>query len=447
MSLNNDIINRVITGDTSLYLYSSDLGLTFSAILPTISVNETCIIAKKISDDSRVFMYFPEKEMSFGSRSVISYEKDAMADFFMNFLNEERKLNIEKNDDFYNIIIKSVCGLNLEIIDNHINPEKNIEYYKNKCKEFFISIPSDVYGEDITDEERLDYLKGLVENQFSLDNLTKSGIRSYYESIGYSNVRVKYDKDTKDLKIYGDGNTVNRNLAAVMKNGEVNINDILFEGESIESINEIYSILPDGSKNTIYSKSDIINSIINDEDEAENIKNGMISIQDGKIYIKNAMLSLGVLSKVPGVEDDPNEVYLRLFKSDFYDNTRKIEYLSFLVISVMKRLNEEIEKINKKYTDFSNDFSVVNSSIKLKSTDIENLKSGISSLVIRCKNINEKIGNINSQIEDLNTKKFEIQTIVENYLSEDEVKEYTNNIAIITSELEEYERRVNSYAK
>lgn len=447
MSLNNDIINRVITGDTSLYLYSSDLGLTFSATLPSISVNETCIIAKKISDGSRVFMYFPEKEMSFGARSVISYEKDAMADFFMNFLNEERKLNIEKNDDFYNIIIKSVCGLNLEIIDKHVNPEKNIEYYKNKCKEFFISIPSDVYDEDITDEERLDYLKGLVENQFSLDNLTKSGIRSYYESIGYSNVRVKYDKDTKDLKIYGDGNTVNRNLAAVMKNGEVNINDILFEGESIESINEIYSILPDGSKNTIYSKSDIINSIINDEDEAENIKNGMISIQDGKIYIKNATLSLGVLSKVPGVEDDPNEVYLRLFKSDFYDNTRKIEYLSFLVISVMKRLNEEIEKINKKYTDFSNDFSVVNSSIKLKSTDIENLKSGISSLITRCKNINEKIGNINSQIEELNTKKFEIQTIVENYLSEDEVKEYTNNIAIITSELEEYERRVNSYAK
>ena len=167
-------------------------------------------------------------------------------------------------------------------------------------------------------------------------------MRAYYESLGYSNVRVKYDKDSGDLKIYGDGEVISKSKAAIMKNGEVNISDIVSEGETISSINRIYSILPDGSKNIIYSKDDIINSVINNEEEVEKIKESMIVLEDGKIKIKNAILSLNVLSKVNPTDEDPNEVYMRLFKSSFSDNVKTIEYLSFLVITVIKRLNESL---------------------------------------------------------------------------------------------------------
>lgn len=444
--LTTDLIDRKITGDTENYMFSVDLGENFSDAIPVIPEVETTIIFKNKNTSERGFLYFNQKNIMINSKDFLSFEKNSMADFLADIINTEKKINIEKNDDFYSYLLKSVCDLNSEIIDKYINPEKNEEYYLNKCEELFINVPEELYAEDISSAERIEFLKTLVENQYSLDNLTKTGIRSYYESLGYKNVRVKYDKNDGILKIFGDSETASKEVAAIMTNGEINLENLVSAGEKISDINEIYSFMPNGSKNIIYSKNDIINNITNNIEEIENIKKEMITIENGKIIVKSAVLSLNVLGMPLNGTENPNEVYMKLYKSDFYKNIKNLEYISFLILSLMKRLNTEIEDINSKQTEFSQYFNYVNSSLNLKNDDINNLKTGITSLIEKCKLINEKISSVNENIDIINEKKVIIQNAVESSLGDEEIKEYVNNLESLTSSLEEFEKRITKYS-
>ena len=226
---------RIIEGSTEEYRYSTDLGISFSDNVPEISNSEMHIIAENKTTLVRTIVKFEE----FSSLELYgkeTNENEAIYDFIADFLKEERKINVDKYDDFYNLVIKNSVDIAKKIFNQLKNPEKNLEYYIEKCAEYRIKIAEGLLeSESISEEEKKNFLKELLENQFSLDNLTKSGVRSYYESLGYEDVSVKYDKINKKLSLYSSTTQdINKNCTAIMVNGEIDLNSIISEGEELK---------------------------------------------------------------------------------------------------------------------------------------------------------------------------------------------------------------------
>lgn len=435
---------RIIEGSTDEYRYSSDLGISFSDELPIISNSETYIIAENKTTTIRTVIKFEE----FSSLNIYGVEKEeneSICDFIADFFKEERKINVEKYDDFYNLVIKNSVDIAKKVFNQLNYPEKNIEYYTEKCAEYRIKIPEGLLeSESISEEEKKNFLKEMIENQFSLDNLTKSGIRSYYESLGYEDVSVKYDKVNKKLSLYSSTTKdINKTCTAIMVNGEVDLNSILNEGEELKDINEIFYYSSSGEKTVLFSKSEILEKISNNQYIYEGIKEEMLDIVDNKIIINSSLLKLEALKPVPGLYDgDVNELYKKIFSTSFYKFIKLNEYDSSILIHTIKRIKDRISEFNKIKDEVYPYMEIVNQSLKLSEEEITTLENSFNILIERAININEKIGELNTDIEKAEKDRISIINAVEESIPESDIKEYINKLTIIQEKVEEIEERL-----
>lgn len=373
------------------------------------------------------------------------------------FARTDLKINTNAGDDFDNLILKPMKDLfNYGVSELNKYDFRNIEEnYLDKnqftiedliyiAEEVFFVTLEDGVKEDTDDNRKHIYEK--IKSAKSLDNLSKTGLKSYYEGLGYENVRVKYDIGEESLKVYGDLDAYNTTTkTGTMVNGVVQLEDVS-DDEKIIEIEEVKIVNESGST-VIFSKENIIKEIekltkkVGSTGLIKELINNMLdkfsSINGNIVTFTSPSISNGVITGAD--KKNSYEYLLKGFSSDLKD----IEYISALCMSCIEIANNKINSLNSKSSQMNNAFSDISEFASEKYREIMVDKEVITKLNAAKSSVaeaNEILGNYNKEIIKAQDAIKVLIEQVNSLPSEDEIAEFLNNLNIINRTLLEFKQ-------
>ena len=385
--------------------------------------------------------------------------RKSMLKMLREFSKSSLGIDTEPGDDFDSYILEPSIKVYEKIMAEI--KTRNFKFlrtnYRNKEKVLFkdlISLARDVfYVKGIDDSENGGYadtvnnreeLYKKIEEQKSLDNLSKTGLRAYYEKMGYEDVKVKYDKKSRSLKVFGnliEGRTTKTETVDI-RNGNFSLN--LNEDESIEEIEEIIIEDDNGNENIVYSKANML-AVIQKQLATKEKDSAMINKllskysqnyveinADGTVSLKSPAIAAELFEDV--------SVYETLMKNSYVEDIKELENISNLCLSAISLANEKIISLNEKTKKIESAGQIGS---EVAAQKYKAVMDGENGVITKLASLSEKVNEANDVLagyhEELEAAEQELEKVkqeLNTIPSDGEVEDFINDIQEVKLGLE-----------
>ena len=408
------------------------------------------------------------------------------SDFLETFAKNELNISFTENDDFDTYVFKPIVALydKQELETSKAKPEYMFDNYLSMDFDELLEIAESVFFIELQDflktdtKENREYIFSQIETSYSLDNLTKTGLRKSYESQGFKNVRVMYDKDNERLKVFGerDETLTYEEEDVRLINGIIKL-DFLKENEEIADIKKI-KITTETSEQVLYDEDEIVDQIkeilsysqFDDskskiEDLLNEYKQLAISYvtEDKEIHLNSGLVSSGLIR-----DPEAEAAFKTLLQYDFDEDYKELEFLSFLALILNKRLREKMTYLasDEIKNNVTYNYNVAYDGIVQSINDVmgktkeelleeyykeekipqeeKKLLYQANEILVMSSEANELLAEAQETLEEFMSAKEDLSDMVENLVAEEGVQTFVNQLSLTKTALIEITNKLNT---
>lgn len=415
------------------------------------------------------------------SFNTFTQEKyDGFTSFLREFAVSELGINTVPYDDFDRFVLQPLSQIYDKFIEEKekFHPDYFFKNYRSMEYKDLLYLAEEVfhikYLPDFIREEdneaNRDYLFQELERSYSLDNLAKTGLKKEYESRGYSNVRVEYDKENKKIFVYGDRDEdYSINLQEVkIVDGKIKL-DLLYN-EEIADLKEV-KVINDTFEKTIYSETQFIEDIreaLSFSDYSESrarveevltqYRNTVLQVDNDnkEIVVSSPLLTAGLIR-----DEEAEAAFRTLLQFDFKDDMDDMEFLSFLSLFLNQKAKEKIDYLssdevrNDVVMNYETAYDGVAQSINdvlgltkdeliEKYGSLENIPQEEQKILFKLDLIrddaavvNEKLAGAAENLDDFEKAKEELERMVAELVPQENVETFVNQLNLVKASLED----------
>lgn len=405
---------------------------------------------------------------------------EGFTSFLRDFTVNELGINTVPHDDFDSFVLQPLSKIYDKFIQERekYHPDYFFSNYKSMDYSDLLYLAEEVYHikylpEFIKNEDtevNREYLFQELDRSFSLDNLAKTGLKKEYESRGYSNVKVEYDKVNKKIFVSGD-----RDEDYSVEYQEVKIIDgkiklDLLENEEISDLKEV-KVINDTFEKTIYSETKFIEDIreaLSFSDYSESKKrveevlseyrNTVLTIDNDnkEIVVNSPILTAGLIK-----DEEAEAAFKVLLQFDFQNDMEDLDFLSFLALFLNQKAKEKIDYLSSDEVrnDVIMNYDVAYNGVTQSINDVLGLtkselieKYGSDAAIPDAEKkilykladihetsalVNEKLAEGAENLEEFNKAKEELERMVSELVPEENVETFVNQLNLVKASLED----------